>query len=95
MCRDNLSVFLTERAKEADSVVFVQGVPLVSGRSFLSGYQTGEFQLVCIKVLFLRLRLTNQVRPDRFVLLKRASDFIGLLAFIQNCIPLTVCDRER
>ena len=47
-----------------------------SGRSFLTGYQTGEFQVVRIKGL-LRLRLTNQVRPDRFVL-KRASDFIGL-----------------
>ena len=33
--------------------------------------------LVRIKRLFLRLRLTNQVRPDGFVL-KRASDFIGL-----------------
>ena len=40
-----------------------------TGRSFLSGYQAGEFQVARIERL-LRLRLASQVRP--------VADFIGL-----------------
>ena len=59
--------------REVTNGIWIPG----TGRCFLSVYQTGEFRLLCIKGLFLRLQLTNQVRPDRFVL-KKASDCFGL-----------------
>ena len=53
-----------------------------TGRSFLSGYQAGEFQVVRIERL-LRLRLASQVRPAASFSRKRLN-FISL--FATSCV---------